>query len=84
VVWNSFAMVRNITNLIVGRLRRLLGVIIGCRPCRLSDKIYLPSVPVHIYTVARGGAVGWGTALLVLFPMMSLEFYLTLILQAAL
>ena len=44
---------------------------------------------IIIVTGARGGAVGWGTALQagrsrVLFPMVSLEFFIDIILKAAL
>jgi len=41
-------------------------------------------VSLHIFTMACGGAVGRKTALPVRFPMASLEFYITLILQASL
>ena len=83
-VWNSFTTVRNLTNLIIRTDRRVLAVIVWYQPSTLSDKDYLPSATVHIYMVARGGAVGWGTALRVRFPMTSLQFYKSSILQAVL
>jgi hypothetical protein len=83
-VWNSFTTVRNLTNLIVGTDRRLLAVIVGRRASRLRDKGYLTSQRVHILTWARSGPVGWRTALLVRFPLASLEFYFISILQATL
>ena len=44
---------------------------------------------LHLSTGARGGAVGWGTALQtgrwrVRFPMVSLKFFIDIILPAAL
>jgi hypothetical protein len=83
-VWNSFTTVPNLTNLIVRTDRLLLAGSVGRRASGLSDKDYLTLVCVHILMWAVGGAVGRGTALWVRFPIASLEFYVTLIVQASL
>jgi hypothetical protein len=80
--WNSFTAVPYLTNLIVSTDRRLLAVTVWRRASGLS-KGYLTLVRVHILMWARGGAVGGRNRLRVRFPIPSLKFYMTLIVQAA-
>jgi hypothetical protein len=52
-------------------------------------RIIIIIIIIHHYYGVRGGAVGWGTALQtgrsrVWFPMVSLEFFIAIILPAAL
>ena len=67
------------------------SVCCGCKSCVYVFCIYANRISVSclVSVGARGGAVGWGTALQVgrsriRFPMVSLEFFIDMILLAAL
>ena len=66
------------------------GIPLSLPSSRSNLKYYIYIyIYIYIYTGARGGAVGWGTALQagrsrIRFPMVSLDFFIDIILPAAL